>query len=69
MRDTLRALLALCLVCLIVFACAASAGRPAGPRVSAWWGLLFPGLFAPDEPVIFTWPLVEQVMRLLRLRA
>ncbi len=40
---------------------------PANARLSAWWGLLFPQMFAiPDgsERVTFEWPLVMRVFRL-----
>lgn len=39
---------------------------PDNPRIAAWWGLLFPQMFAqPDgsEQVIFRWPLVTQIIR------
>ena len=41
---------------------------PDAPHLSAWWGLLFPQMFAqPDgtERVIFTWPLMTRLIRLL----
>ena len=43
---------------------------PQDSRLTAWWGLLFPQVFAqPDgtEQVTFTWPLFEKVFRVLRL--
>lgn len=39
---------------------------PADPRASAWWGLLFPQMFArPDgaEQVTFVWPMVTRIVR------
>jgi len=41
---------------------------PDDPRLSAWWGLLFPQMFlrpGGGEKVIFEWPLVMRVIRWL----
>ena len=71
----MRAVLSLLLTLSLLFALiSAGAGvRPAAlPRTSAWWGLLFPALLGPegaDGPVTFTWPVVDTVLRLLRLWA
>lgn len=39
-------------------------------QLSAWWGLLFPQMFArPDgtESVTFTWPFFEMVFKTFRM--
>lgn len=38
---------------------------PEAPRVTAWWGLMFPQVFArPDgsEQVTFTWPFLNRLL-------
>ena len=68
MRPVLCCLLSLCLLFSLIFA-GSIPRQPALPagRAAAWWGLLFPGLFGldGDENVIFSWPLLERVGRIL----
>ena len=43
---------------------------PKNSRLTAWWGVLFPQVFAqPDgtEQVTFTWPFLERLFLALRL--
>ena len=70
MRSVLCFLLSLALLFSLILAGSApqAPALPAG-RQSAWWGLLFPGLFGLDgsETVTFSWPLLERVLGLIRL--
>lgn len=74
MREMLCLLLSITLLWGLVFAGGMPEALPLPPgRPSAWWGLLFPGLFsAPaeeDERVTFAWPLWETLVRLVRRNA
>lgn len=68
MRAVLCFILSLSLLFSLIFVGSAprQPALPAG-RVSAWWGLLFPGLFGldGDEKVTFSWPLLERMGRIL----
>ena len=70
MRSVLCFLLSLTLLFSLIFAGSAPQGPVLPPaRVSAWWGLLFPGLFGLDghETVTFSWPVLLRVLGFFRL--
>lgn len=70
MRSVLCFLLSLTLLFSLIFAGSAPQGPALPPaRVSAWWGLLFPGLFGLDggETVTFSWPVLQRVLGFFRL--
>ena len=70
MRSVLCFVLSLTLLFSLIFAGSAPRGPPCPPaRVSAWWGLLFPGLFGlgGHETVTFSWPVLQRVLGFFRL--
>jgi len=69
MRTILCLALSLALFCLLVFGGSALPDAPLPPgRLTAWWGLLFPGLFSAPVPgqegVTFVWPVLDSLLRL-----
>lgn len=71
MRDVLCFFLSLIFCFSLIFAGGVS-DAPALPpgRQAAWFGLFLPGMFAPEEEgdrVVFTWPVIDHLLRLLRL--
>lgn len=69
MRDAMCFLLTM----ILLFSCLYAGGTPEAlppARQSAWWGLLFPGLFAQPsdggDGVTFVWPLLRQVWGFFR---
>ena len=69
MRSILCLLLSLSLLFSLIFAGSVPEvpALPAG-HLTAWWGLLFPGLFGMDgdERVTFSWPIVEYIVGVFR---
>ncbi len=70
MRDAMCFLLTM----ILFFSCLYAGGAPEAlppARQSAWWGLLFPGLFArpgggDGDGVTFVWPLLREVWGFFR---
>ena len=69
MRALLCFLLSLSLLFSLIFAGSApqTTALPPG-RPTAWWGLLFPGLWGLDgnETVTFSWPVIEHIVSWFR---
>ena len=70
MREILCFVLSVVLMVTLVLAGSLPGEKalPAG-RSTAWWGLLFPGLFGLDggDTVTFSWPILQRVLGLFRL--
>lgn len=67
MRSVFCFFLSLILICSLIFAGSAPVkAAPLPVRTAAWWGLLFPGLFGPDDGrVVFEWPLLKRLRALV----